>query len=439
MTPTMTPTMTWTPTPTPTQTPTMTPTQTRTPIFTPTNELSSILTTINGAPSNINYLSMNPASLINNININTNYVPSYSAPTPSPVIYSGNPQTENGKAIVLDQALLPGTTQINLYGIESEYANILIPGSQFTTETGEILIIKSIEIIEVPTNNAQNGFSLLKEYFDNTTLIDVVIILQDSLKKKAKIIILPEVVNKKGVLTSNIPVSFITNAPIFNDDSNNLNNLNNSNNSIKSALIIQSNGQNLAPPPPLNKNFSMIAQERSNNNFFATPNTRNISQPGQLLVNVPYQLSSDSNNYGQIQSIPENKAQIVFPNAYSDADIYSYNGALQPKGSDYVPLNTISQTDKTLSRMDYQPPPLPPSFDFSHFGALRANNTDNVKPVNAIQGLDTYRDNILDDNLYNITGQPGYDKKTPLTNRVFYTMVNSNENNIPTYPPSNFY
>jgi hypothetical protein len=112
--------------------------------------------------------------------------------------------------------------------------------------------------------------------------------------------------------------------------------------------------------------------------------------------------------------------------------MYSHYGKLVPKGSDYVPSNTISETNKMLSRMDYLPPPLPPNMDFSYYGALRSKGLDTVKPVNGLQGLNTNNsEQILNERLYAITGQPGYEEP-PVPNRIDYTMMRPeiNMNNV---------
>ena len=141
-----------------------------------------------------------------------------------------------------------------------------------------------------------------------------------------------------------------------------------------------------------------------------------------MSVEVPKHYSN--NIPGQLPSISESKAKVNFPNMNSYPDMYSYYGALQPKGSDYVPLNTISETNKMLGRLDYVPPPLPPNMDFSYYGALRSKCGDSVKPANALQGPNpnNYSEQILDEKLYAITGQPGYEE-LPIPNRVDYTMI----------------
>jgi hypothetical protein len=96
-------------------------------------------------------------------------------------------------------------------------------------------------------------------------------------------------------------------------------------------------------------------------------------------------------------------------------DMYSYYGALQPKGSDYVSSNAISETNRMLGRLDYTPPPLPPNMDFTYYGELRSNCADSVKPVNALQGLNNYSEKILDDKLYPTIGEKYSENINPTT------------------------
>ena len=132
---------------------------------------------------------------------------------------------------------------------------------------------------------------------------------------------------------------------------------------------------------------------------------------------------------GKLPSISSNNAKVVFPDAPNVPDNYSYNGALQSKGSDYVPMNSMPETYKTLGRLDYTPPP-PSNMDFTYFGALRSKGGEDVKPVNALQGLNNYSEKILDENLYSISGKIGM-QEFPIPNRNDYTMARPeiNKNN----------
>jgi hypothetical protein len=72
--------------------------------------------------------------------------------------------------------------------------------------------------------------------------------------------------------------------------------------------------------------------------------------------------------------------------------------------------------------------------DFSYFGALKSKGTEDIKPVNALQGLNNYSEKILDEKLYAIVNQPGYEE-FPIPNRIDYTMTKPevNMNNTKTF------
>jgi hypothetical protein len=159
------------------------------------------------------------------------------------------------------------------------------------------------------------------------------------------------------------------------------------------------------------------SSDNINNPEYARPilhnnvNSFNQSTGGLLSVNLP-----ESNNYrdGGLPSFSAGKSEINFPTDKNPADFYSYYGLLGPKGSDYVPTNTISETNKMLGRLQYVPPPLPPAFDFSYFGSLKSQNIDNVRPVNALQGSYTYNEKIVNDDIVD---------EVKLTNREDYSMI----------------
>jgi hypothetical protein len=162
------------------------------------------------------------------------------------------------------------------------------------------------------------------------------------------------------------------------------------------------------------------------------PNTNSVFQSGGMSIDLPQKQTSDTP--GQIPSISEKHAKVNFPDVPVPPDIFSYYGALRSKGSEYVPSNTISETNKLLGRLDYVPPPLPPNLDFTYYGALRSKGTYNVKPLNALQGPNNYSEKILDEKLYAINGQPSYEE-LPIPNRIDYTMIKPeiNMNNVSNY------
>jgi hypothetical protein len=170
------------------------------------------------------------------------------------------------------------------------------------------------------------------------------------------------------------------------------------------------------------------------------PNNNSIFQAGGMSVKQDYSQPTDNN--GIIPSMSSYNTKVVFPDSSNGADSYSYYGALQPKGSDYAPMNSISETNKMLGRLDYAPPPLPPNMDFSYFGALRNKGTDDAKPVNALQGLNNYSEKILDDNLYSIAGKMGV-QEFPIPNRIDYTMyrpeINTDNVNYNSSQPIDLY
>jgi hypothetical protein len=147
-------------------------------------------------------------------------------------------------------------------------------------------------------------------------------------------------------------------------------------------------------------------------------NNNNIFQSGGMSVQPERRHNYESD--GKLQSFSSNNAKVVFPDAPNVPDNYSYNGALQSKGSDYVPMNSISETNKMLGRLDYTMPP-PANMDFTYFGALRSKGGEDAKPVNALQGLNNYSEKILDENLYSMSGKIGM-QEFPIPNRTDYTM-----------------
>jgi hypothetical protein len=200
----------------------------------------------------------------------------------------------------------------------------------------------------------------------------------------------------------------------------------------KNTELIEKNILNTTTPAERNINtttsyqkqgeFDYITQETTpSSNPIVRPNENNVFQSVNMSVNLSDQYFN--NTPGQLPSISKNNTQVNFPSIDSPSDMYSYYGALRSKGSDYAPSNTISETNKMLSRLDYIPPPLPPNFDFNYYGALRSKGVDTVKPVNGHQGPNTHNvEQILDEKLYAITGHPGY-QEMPVPNRIDYAMI----------------
>jgi hypothetical protein len=186
-------------------------------------------------------------------------------------------------------------------------------------------------------------------------------------------------------------------------------------------------------------------QNIPSSNSIVQPNTNNVFQSGNMQVRLPDRYLD--NRSGQLPSISESKTQVVFPTSESGnpPHIYSYNGALQEKGSDFVASNTISETNRMLGRLDYVPPPLPPNLDFTYYGALRSKGID-VKPVNALQGPNpnNYSEKILDDNLYPALGGQISDEKLPQPNMNEVSMFSSNPIDLYSqfgalFPKNNYY
>jgi len=138
-----------------------------------------------------------------------------------------------------------------------------------------------------------------------------------------------------------------------------------------------------------------------------------INQNGGLSVNAD-QANVYPNRDGGLPSMSGTKAEVSFPNDPNPPDFYSYYGLLGSKGADYVPTNTISETNKMLGRLEYAPPPLPPAFDFSNFGSLKSKGIDNVKPVNALHAYHDYNEKIVRDEIVD---------EVKLTNREDYSMI----------------
>jgi hypothetical protein len=139
----------------------------------------------------------------------------------------------------------------------------------------------------------------------------------------------------------------------------------------------------------------------------------NQNQTGGLSINVD-KANANPNRVGGLPSMSGSKAEVSFPNDPNPPDFYSYYGLLGSKGADYVPSNTISETNKMLGRLEYVPPPLPPAFDFSNFGSLKSKGIDNIKPVNALHAYHNYDEKIIVDN---VVDEP------KLTNREDYSMI----------------
>jgi hypothetical protein len=138
---------------------------------------------------------------------------------------------------------------------------------------------------------------------------------------------------------------------------------------------------------------TLIINETKN----VTTKQANIYNIGDIYVKPEKitKLSSQSGNNktGQLGGvISETKSEIIFPECDND-NIYSYNGLLQCKGSDFTPLNTVTPTNIMNDRLSYQPPSLPTNLDFSYFGAIRNKGSD-FKPLNTSIGINN--EQILD-------------------------------------------
>ena len=217
-----------------------------------------------------------------------------------------------------------------------------------------------------------------------------------------------KIVDKTSVTNSTTPISN-NRAPLSDTDLTNisneiekkiLNDLQNNETKLANDII---NGVNakLSPVPSdcnayQSESKYAIQQASSSSNPIMRPNTNNVFQSGNMYVKLPDQ--ELNKRPGQLPSISESKAKVIFPNMESPSDQYSYYGALQTKGSDFAASNSISETNRMLGRLDYVPPPLPPNLDFTYYGAIRSKGTDNVKPVNALQGPNpnNYTEKIID-------------------------------------------
>ena len=182
-----------------------------------------------------------------------------------------------------------------------------------------------------------------------------------------------------------------------------------------------------------------VSQSRQNNNRSESKqqqvfrdNTNNAYQTGNISVKPDEKESREEK--GKLSSASSANAKVNFPDMPNKSDANSYYGALRSKGGDYAPMNSMTETNKMLSRLSYEPPPLPPNMDFSYFGALKSKGTQDIKPVNAVQGLNNYSGKILDEKLYALANQPGYEQ-LPIPNRIDYTMSKPevNMNNAKTF------
>jgi len=457
-----------TPTPSMTMTPSMTPTSSQTSLntssiettqtLTNSNDLTDILTSITSTPSSTTIANTTPGLLQINNNTNTTYSPSnnlsYSTNDLNNSIpdfstnYSNNrsenttndtipdypnintpentisdntlsnpkksniiPSMEPDNIIFLDTAS-PNSNSIDLTNVDPSLFQI---GGFVRFTDGTIFKIKGV-IFNGASSSTTTGFS---NYLEN---------FQEGMDNANITLILEQSEQSNSVQGTANQTSTTTMSPF----------------PYKNTALTEKNILNMPTPAQRNINTTpsyqkqdesdYIPQEpRPSSNVIVRPNENNVFQSGNMSVNL-----SDhnfNNTPGQLPSISKNSAHVNFPSMDSTSDMYSYYGALRTKGSDYAPSNTISETNKMLSRLDYVPPPLSPNFDFNYYGALRSKGVDAVKPVNGFQGLKTNNsEQILDEKLYAITGRPGYEEM-PVPNRIDYAMIRPeiNMNRVSTF------
>ena len=281
-------------------------------------------------------------------------------------------------------------------------------GNSVVFDDGTTSIIVGVVINDnVTAISSSQGFSNYSENFqEGIDLVSIDLYLSQpttSLTTSVKI------VSKTSVTNSTTPVSN-NKTPLSDTDLTNisneiekkiLNDLQRNETNLVNDII---NGVNakLSPVPSdctayQTESKYAIQQVGSSSNPTMREKTDNVFQSGNMYVELPDKyLNNDRPD--QLPSISESKTKVIFPNTESSSDQYSYYGALQTKGSDFAGSNSISETNKMLGRLDYAPPPLPPNFDFTYYGPFRSKATDNVKPVNALQGpnMNKYSEKIMD-------------------------------------------
>jgi len=404
---TPTPTPTITPTPTPTITPTRTPTPTPTPTYsykkvTPGNELhswelipsitfpsqqiptlapnnlSDILNNINNVPSDVNMAltSPNVNDVLSTDNSNFQYTPSNFS------ITDGNYSTDlqNCKALISSMLADPTVSSLQLNTNPKILQCFDGPGQSLTLDDGRVVYAEINNKNITPTLTMES----FKEGVDSEEKVPLIL----SIKKGEKI---------------TTPVNTSIGIRIFTDKQQD--------NTDVDGQLFKSDTVFPNMHVPEQQTFP-IQQSISSNNVNNTI-LHNNNNNGGLSVNA-YQTNNYNSPDGGLASISGNKADVSFPSDPSPPDFYSYFGLLGTKGSDYVPTNTISETNKMLGRLQYVPPPLPPAFDFSYFGSLKSHGIDNVMPVNALQGSFTFNEKIVRDDIVD---------EVKLTNREDYSMI----------------
>lgn len=186
-----------------------------------------------------------------------------------------------------------------------------------------------------------------------------------------------------------------TNAPIFPDATTSIP-------SIYQTTISSSSYQTVYSTSQPGQNYQYGHEQPINNS--GKQNINNVYQSGGSgsgLIVVNAKKEKADNSMGNLGgAISESKTEVLFPDDTQPLDSYSYYGALKPKGSEFVPLNTSSETnDKMLDRMLYTPPQLPPNFEFSYYGALRSKGAKFV-PLNSSKQPGVDPEKVLDDEVY---------------------------------------
>ena len=206
-----------------------------------------------------------------------------------------------------------------------------------------------------------------------------------------------------------------TNAPIFPDATTAIP-------SIYQTTISSSSYQTVYSTTQPAQNYQYGHEQPINNS--GKPKTNNVYQSsgsGSGLIVVNAKKEKADNSMGNLGgAISESKTEVLFPDDTQPLDSYSYYGALKPKGSDFVPLNTSSETnDKLLDRMLYTPPPLPPNFEFSYYGALRSKGAKFV-PLNSSKQPGVDPEKVLDDEVYQRSLDPNM-KDPDVPNQIDFT------------------
>jgi len=208
------------------------------------------------------------------------------------------------------------------------------------------------------------------------------------------------------------PVYQTTNAPVIPDATTSIPSMYQTTISSSSYQTVYSNDQ---PAQSYQYQPSSITTTVANK----VDNVYQSSGAGSIVVNAKRDKTDKSLGYLG-GAISESKTEVQFPEDEQPLDSYSYYGALKPKGSNFVPLNTSNQSgDKMIDRMLYTPPPLPPNFEFSYYGALRSKGA-NFVPLNSSNRSAADPEKVLNDEVYQNSLQPN-NQEPDVPNQIDFT------------------